>query len=187
MERPLTLLVLALLPACEKSGPLADLDVGAAPASTPSTPAASAAPTPSAQATVRDAGRVMPPRPVPTSTPTVTIGMPEQVQLQAIQYMEAMKAPQSYDAPADAAYGKQIADSMRSMGKVDVLESGRQIMVTLPKGCDATFPKSAAGRSSAASLGVMLANGVLVVGCTDKSVQCLQSTRDASDVLCVHR
>jgi hypothetical protein len=186
MARPLSLVVLALLPACDKSGPLANLELDAAPAAAPSTSAASAAPTPSAQPTVRDAGRVMPPRPVPTSSPTVTIGMPQEAQLQAISYMQAMQAPQSYDAPADPVYSKQVADSMRSMGKVDVISSGRRIMVTLAK-CDATFPKSAVGRSTAASLGVMLANGVMVVGCVDKSVECWQSTRDPDDVLCVHK
>jgi hypothetical protein len=181
------LLVLALLAACDKSGPLADLDVAAGPATVPSTPAASATAASSAPATTRDAGRVMPPRPVPTSSPTVTIGMPEQVQLQAISYMQAMQAPWPGDASADPTYAKQIADSIRSLGKVEVISSGRRIQVTLPKGCDASFPKSAAGRSSAASLGVLLANGILVVGCVDKSVECWQSTRDADDVLCVHK
>jgi hypothetical protein len=187
MARPLSLLVLALLPACDKSGPLANLELDAAPASAPSTSAASAAPTASAQATVHDAGRVMPPRPVPTSSPTVTIGMPQEVQLRAISYMQAMQAKQPTDALPDADYAKQVADSMRSMGKVDVISSGVRISIALPKGCDATFPKSAVGRSTAASLSVMLAHGMLVVGCVDKSVECWQSTRDADDVLCVHK
>jgi hypothetical protein len=28
---------------------------------------------------------------------------------------------------------------------------------------------------------------MLVVRCTDKQIQCLQSTRDATDVICVHK
>jgi hypothetical protein len=184
MLRSLPLLALGLLAGCDKSGPLADLETGS-----PAPVAASAAPTASSATTqagsTRDAGRVMPPRPVPTSSPTVTIGMPEEAQLQAISYMQAMQAPQSSDAPANAAYDKQVADSLRSLGKVDV--TGRRIEVTLAKGCDAAFPKSAAGRSSAGSLSVLFTNGVLVVGCVDRSVECWQSTRDPDDVLCVHK
>jgi hypothetical protein len=33
----------------------------------------------------------------------------------------------------------------------------------------------------------MLAHGVLVVRCADRELQCLQSTRDADDVLCTHK
>ncbi len=191
MTRLLPLLVppFLVLAACDKSGPLAEIDAGPAMAATTtaSATAASAPSTASSQASTRDAGRVMPPRPVPTSSPTVTIGMPEQAQLQAISYMQAMQAPQPGDAPADPTYAKGIADSLRSTGKVDVISSGRRIQITLTKGCDATLPKNAAGRSSAGSLSVLLANGVLVMGCVDRSVECWQSTRDADDVLCVHK
>jgi hypothetical protein len=101
--------------------------------------------------------------------------------------MQAMQAPQPSDASADPTYAKQIADALHGLGKVDVISSGRRIAVTLPKGCDASFGKTAAARSSAGSLGVLLANGVLVMGCVDRSVECWQSTRDADDVLCVHK
>ena len=67
----------------------------------------------------------MPPRPVPTTSPTVRITMPEEVQLQAIQYMAAMQAPQPSDAPADPAYAKQIADALAPLGKPDVIERPR--------------------------------------------------------------
>ena len=192
MARLLPLLVPSLFAfaACDKSGPTAEMDTGlAAAASTTASAAAASAPsTASSHAATRDAGRMMPPRPVPTSSPTVTIGMPEQAQLQAISYMQAMQAPQQgVDAPADPVYAKGIADSLRSMGKVDIVSSGRRIELTLTKGCDATLPKNAAGRSSAGSLSVLLANGVLVMGCVDRSVECWQSTRDADDVLCVHK
>ncbi len=177
--------VLAFLAACDKSGPLADLDTGSPAPAAASIASTTSPPSSQASAPARDAGRVMPPRPVPTSTPTVTIGMPEQVQLQAISYMQAMQARQPGDAPDDPAYDKQVGDSLRSLGKVDV--TGRKIEIMLAKGCDASFPKSAAGRSSAGSLGVLLANGVLVIGCADRVVRCLQSTRDPDDVLCVHK
>jgi hypothetical protein len=42
-------------------------------------------------------------------------------------------------------------------------------------------------RYTGASLTALLAHGVLVVRCADHSLQCLQSTRDANDVLCTHK
>jgi hypothetical protein len=113
--------------------------------------------------------------------------MPQEVQLQAIQYMAAMQAPQPSDSPADPDYAKQIADSMRPMGKTDIIANGRLIELKMDKGCDATLPKQAIARSTGATLGVLLAHGVLVMKCLDKQVQCLQSTRDADDVLCTHK
>jgi len=176
-------LAIALL-ACDKSGPLANLDASGtwamAPASSPVTPASSAG------APARDAGRLMPPRPVPTSSPTVRITMPEEVQLQAIQYMAAMQAPQPNDAPADPAYAKDIADKLRPTGRPDVVSSGRRIDVAVSK-CDATLPREAIARQTGASLTTLLAHGVLVVRCWDHELQCLQSTRDADDVLCTHK
>jgi hypothetical protein len=179
-----SLAALALL-ACDHSGPLADLDAGATWAIVPSAASATtASPSPAAP---RDAGRVMPPRPVPTSSPTVRITMPMQVQMQAIEYMAAMQAPQPSDAPADAAYARSIATALGALGKAEVASGGRQIDVTMPKGCDATLPKEAIARRTSASLLTLLSHGVLVVRCTDREVQCLQSTRDADDVLCTHK
>ena len=136
---------------------------------------------------VHDAGRIMPPRPVPTSSPTVKITMPIDVQLQAIQYMAAMQAPQPDDAPADPAFAQQIADALRPLGKPDVISSGRRIDLMMAKGCDATLPKEAIARHSNATLTSLLAHGVLVHRCADREIQCLQSTRDANDVLCTRK
>jgi hypothetical protein len=168
--------------ACDKSGPLADLDTrtsasasSALPAIRPSD-AAAAVPT-----------RVMPPRPVPTTSPTVLITMPQDTQLQAIQYMAAMQAPQPSDAPADATYAKQIADQLRAVGRTDVISSGRRIDVFMEKGCDATLPRESVARYTGASLTTLLTHGILVIRCADHSLQCLQSTRDANDVLCTRK
>jgi hypothetical protein len=176
-----------LLAACDKSGPLAELD--ASSVAQPIAPSPSAAPAaPAASTATRDAGRVMPPRPVPTSSPTVLISMPEDVQLQAIQYMAAMQAPQRDDAPADPVYSKQIADQLHGVGKTDVISSGRRIDIQMEKGCDATLPREAVARHTAASsLTTLLAHGILVVRCADHKIQCLQSTRDADDVLCTRK
>jgi hypothetical protein len=129
----------------------------------------------------------MPPRPVPTSSPTVRITMPMDVQLQAIQYMAAMQAPQPNDAPADSKYATQIADGLKPLGKPDVVSGGRLIHLTMPKGCGATVPRESIARYTSASLPVLLEHGVLVVRCSDREIQCLQSTRDADDVLCTHK
>ena len=180
------LLVLALSAAagCDKSGPLSGLNLDAS--STPGSAQAAASAAPSATAAV-DAGRVMPPRPVPSTVTTVTIRAPLETQLKAIEYMEALKAPQPNDAPAEPEFAKDIADKLRAVGKTEVISSGRQIDITLVKGCDATLPKQAIARYTGASMTSLLAHGVLVVRCADKELQCYQSTRDADDVLCTHK
>jgi hypothetical protein len=180
----LTLTLAPALVACDKSGPLAGLDAAGTWAVNPS-PSSSLS-SASASSSVRDAGRMMPPRPVPTSSPTVRITMPEEVQLQAIQYMAAMQAPQPSDAPADPVYAKEVADKLRPTGRTDVVSSGRRIDVAVSR-CDATMPREAIARHTGASLTTLLAHGVLVVRCWDHEVQCLQSTRDADDVLCTHK
>jgi hypothetical protein len=175
--------VIAMIAGCDKSGPLADLDAGwtfaPAPQTSDSATAAPLAP--------HDAGRLMPPRPVPTTSPTVRVTMPVEVQLQAIQYMAAMEAPQPDDASPDPAYAQTIATSLASVGKIDVVSSGRRIDIAMAKGCDATLPKQAIARHTGALLTTLLAHGVIVVRCADHEIQCLQSTRDADDVLCTHK
>jgi hypothetical protein len=174
--------------ACDKSGPLADLDANAWTIAPSAAPSGSAAPVASAAAPVdADAGRRMPPRPVPTTSPTVRITMPMDVQLQAIQYMAAMQAPQPDDASADPAYAQTIATGLASVGKTDVVSSGRRIDITLAKGCDANLPKQSIARHTGASLETLLTHGILVIRCADHELQCLQSTRDADDVLCTHK
>lgn len=182
MIRRLWLVVLVLPTACDKSGPLADLN--AAASATASSPPVTV---PSVDAAPAIRARVMPERPVPTTSPTVLITMPQEVQLQAIQYMAAMQAPQPSDAPADAAYAKQIADQLRAVGRTDVISSGRRIDVLMDKGCDATLPRESIARHTGASLTMLLTHGVLVIRCADHAIQCLQSTREANDVLCTHK
>jgi len=180
MLRGTLVLAVALSVACDKGVPP---DV-----STPaSASAASAPPAPSVTAPSASAVRVMPPRPVPTTSPTVLITMPQEVQLLAIQYMAAMQAPQPSDAPADPAYAKGVGDQLRAVGKTDVVSSGRRIDIMMDRGCDATLPRESVARHTGASLTALLAHGVLVVRCADRSVQCLQSTREPSDVLCTRK
>jgi hypothetical protein len=186
LVRPAALALPLALVACDQSGPLADLDAGATWAITPS--AASTLSTgPTTPPAPVEAGRLMPPRPVPTSSPTVRITMPMEVQLQAIQYMAAMEAPQPTDAPADPSFAQPIADALKSLGKTEAASGGRRIDVAMAHGCDATLPKQAIARYTSASLTTLLAHGVIVVRCADHEVQCLQSTRDPDDVLCTHK
>jgi len=140
----------------------------------------------------------MPPRPVPTSNPTVTQGMPQSVQLQAIQYMEAMGAPRPDDANADPDYATGLAAQLKpillsfdkgdgadkaKMNRVEVIASGRKIDLRMARGCEAQVPNRALARAGA-PLSTLLLHGVLVVRCLDDHAQCLQSTRDENDVLC---
>jgi hypothetical protein len=188
----LHVLSVGLVPACDNAGRLTDMDAATASplASTPvlshANPASPSAPV-SATVALVDTRRSMPPRPVPIASPTVRITMPMDVQLQAIQYMAAMQAPQPGDAPADPAYAQQIADALRAIGKTDVVSSGRRIDIAMARGCDPTLPREALARRTSASLTTLLAHGVLVVRCADRGLQCLQSTRDADDVLCTHK
>jgi hypothetical protein len=123
---------------------------------------------------------------VPTTNPTVRVTMPIDVQLQAIQYMAAMQAPQPSDAPADPAYAKDLADKLRPVGRTDVVSSGRRIDLLVGR-CDASLPKESIARYTGATITTLLPHGVLVVRCADKELQCLQSTRDPDDVLCTHK
>jgi hypothetical protein len=189
MPRSILLVALTLLgsslASCDQSGPLSSIDAGNPWPNASSIATAAAAPV--SDASPPDAGRVMPERPVPKSSPTVTIGMPIEVQLKAIQYMASMQAPQPGDAPADPTFAKSIADSLRGVGKPDVVSSGRRIDIQMEKGCDATLPRESIARHTGASLTTLLAHGVLVVRCADRSLQCLQSTREADDVLCTRK
>jgi hypothetical protein len=186
----LTGLVLALS-TCSKMGPLADLEAGSASSPWPGMPAAaSAAPgaVAESQPAPPPAVPTMPPRPVPKSSPTVAITMPLEVQLKAIQYMASMQAPRADDSPADEAYAQSIAAQLRAVGRTDVVAGGRQIDIQTDKPCTAVFPKEAvAHHTGASSLATLLSHGVLVVRCWDRALQCLQSTRDADDVLCTRR
>ncbi|MGH7438974.1 MAG: hypothetical protein ACRENE_25075 [Polyangiaceae bacterium] len=168
---------------CDKSGPLAELDAGGTWVTAPSASASAAS---TARPAPVEAGRAMPPRPVPITSPTVRVTMPIDVQLQAIQYMAAMQAPQPSDPPIDTSYAKDLAEKLRPVGKVDVISSGRLIDVHVGK-CTDTLPKESISRYGGNTITGLFPHGILVVRCTDKEVQCLQSTRDADDVLCAHK
>ena len=141
----------------------------------------------------------MPPRPIPRPALTVSSGMPAEAQMKAIAYMAAMGQPRFDDANADADYAASLAAQLKpilmSMDKgaaeeklrldrVEVVGSGRRIDLLMADGCDARTPQLVAVGRAGLSFITLLSHGVLVVRCNDAHVQCLQSTRDPSDVLC---
>ncbi|HSQ65414.1 MAG TPA: hypothetical protein VLM85_19480 [Polyangiaceae bacterium] len=171
-----------------------------------SAPSEAAAPPPTttaAAATVTSKPRPpasanLPPRPIPKPQNTVGSGAPQDVQMKAIAYMTALAAAQPDDMPVDEPWVKNLVDQLgpivRTMDrgnaeakgrldKVEIVAGGRRIDLLMASGCDAQLPARAAQNASA-PLDVLLSHGVLVVRCNDSHYQCLQSTRDADDVLC---
>ncbi|HQY62261.1 MAG: hypothetical protein IPF92_03565 [Myxococcales bacterium] len=177
----------ATLAACDT--PKATPDAAPAPSTTASAPAsASASAAPSYP---------MPERPVPKTSPTVGAGMPDEVQLKAISYMAAMRAPHPDDAPIDEAFAKDLQRKLgpivlsmdtgherAKLNRVELVAAGRQIDLLMSAGCAAETPTRAAVQRAGVSYAALLSHGVLVIRCNDSRTQCLQSTRDTTDVLC---
>lgn len=141
----------------------------------------------------------MPPRPIPKPALTVGSGMPAETQIKTIAYMAAMGQPRFDDANAEADYAaslaaqlkpvlmsmdKGAADEKLRLDRVEVVAGGRRIDLLMADGCDARTPQLAVVGRAGASFVTLLSHGVLVLRCNDAHVQCLQSTRDPSDVLC---
>jgi hypothetical protein len=145
-----------------------------------------------------DASFPMPDRPVPKSSPTVGIYAPLETQQKAISYMAAMAAPHPDDPFVDDDYVKSFAAKMKpiitgmdkgsagdkqKLERVDVIGGGRRVDLLFALGCEAETPAHAVG-GAGITLGTLHDHGVLVVACHDARAQCLQSTRDTTDVLC---
>jgi hypothetical protein len=166
----------------------------AAPSSVPS---AKATPTVTTSREAGAASVVMPERPVPKPETMVTQNMPEEVQMKAISYMVAMRAPHPDDANADEAYASDLVTKLKPVvlamdhgpdkarwNRVEMIASGRQIDVYMSEGCDAKTPFNAVVQRLNVPLPTLLSHGVLVLRCNDTKRQCLQSVRDQDDVLC---
>jgi hypothetical protein len=120
-----------------------------------------------------------------------------EIQQKAISYMVAMRAPHPDDAAADAAYAGDLATKLKPivlsmdsgadkarLDRVEVVAGGRQIDLLMAGGCDEKMPAHAVVSRAGMSLATLVQHGVLVLRCNDARIQCLQSTRDADDVLC---
>jgi hypothetical protein len=177
----------------EKQKALVDSVVGDAARPVTSTTAAAAreagAPPPASVA--------MPERPVPKPQTMVTQNAPEEVQIKAIAYMVAMRAPRQDDASADEAYAADLVNKLKPVvlamdkgpdkqrwNRVEMVAKGRQIDMYMEGGCDAKAPFNAVAQRLNVPLTTLLNHGILVLRCNDTKQQCLQSVRDADDVLC---
>jgi hypothetical protein len=125
--------------------------------------------------------------------------MPAELQMEAIAYMAAMGQPRFDDPSADAQWAGDLAERLRpitrsldkggpedkeKLDRVEVVGGGRKIDLMMASGCDAETPMRAIVTRGGQPLTTLFAHGVLVVRCNDARVQCLQSTRDPTDVLC---
>lgn len=184
----LTALALA---ACDDPKPTA-VDAGktTAPSATITAAAKDAAPAAPASFT-------MPERPIPKPETMVSLTAPEEVQMKAIGYMVAMKAPHAGDANADEPYATELANKLRPINlamdsggdkakwnRTEMVAGGRQIDLMMSSGCDAKTPFNAVVQRANVPLATLASHGVFVVRCNDQKKQCLQSTRDPEDVLC---
>ena len=170
------------------------------PEGTPSASASTAKPAASAAPSVTAAPKasvVMPDRPIPKPETMVSSGMSEEIQMKAISYMVAMRAPHPDDAPADEAYATELAGKLKPIllaldkggdkakwNQVNVIGGGRQIDLLMSDGCDAKAPFTAVTARANVPMSTLLSHGILVVRCNDTKRQCLQSVRDPDDVLC---
>ena len=194
--RALATLSLLALTACdkeEKKRALVDSVVGDAAAA----PVVSAPPPPEAGAPAPTASVVMPERPIPKPQTMVTQNAPEEVQMKAISYMVAMRAPRPDDPPADEAFATDLVNKLKPVvlgmdkgpdkqrwNRVEMVAKGRQIDMYMSEGCDAKAPYNAVAQRLNVPLTTLLAHGVLVLRCNDTKRQCLQSVREQDDVLC---
>ena len=196
------LALVALIAACDQPSASPPPDAAPATRAAPSAPLDATSPTSSpspapAPASTWDGS--MPPRPVPRTSPTVGSGMPAEVQMEAIAYMTAMGEPRFDDPNADPQWAGDFAEKLRpitrgldkgpadekeKLDRVEVIGGGRKLDMMMAGGCDAETPSRAIVTRAGLSLSTLLAHGVLVVRCNDARVQCLQSTRDPTDVLC---
>jgi hypothetical protein len=139
----------------------------------------------------------MPERPVPKPQTMVTQNAPEEVQIKAIAYMVAMRAPHQDDANADETYATDLVNKLKPIvlamdkgpdkprwNRVEMVAKGRQIDMYMSDGCDAKAPFNAVAQRLNVPLTTLLNHGILVLRCNDTKHQCLQSVRDADDVLC---
>ncbi|MCL2724977.1 MAG: hypothetical protein FWD69_11130 [Polyangiaceae bacterium] len=203
LRKSALVLVLFASTACEeKREPPAAVDAAAAAASVVETPPAIASgpvatPSPAATPSPDASTPAMPVRPVPKPQTMVSAGMPVEVQQKAIAYMVAMRAPHPDDAKADPTYAGDLASKLKPIvvsldtgankarfNRVEVIAAGRQIDLLMSGGCNDKTPTHAVVQRAGTPLATLLANGVLVVRCNDERIQCLQSTRDPTDVLC---
>lgn len=147
---------------------------------------------------VADAGAPkMPERPIPKPQTMVLSSAPQETQMKAIAYMVAMRSPRLEDPQPDEDFARDLVDKLKpvvlamdkgpnkaKLNGVEMVAAGRQIDVLLSEGCHEKTPFNVVVQRVNTPLSKLHAHGVLVVRCNDSKRQCLQSTRDADDILC---
>lgn len=190
-----------LLVALGCTDPPAPSPADAAPASAPSNApaaAASAAST-SSQDAGTDAGpkSASPVRPVPKDVAVVQMDMPEEIQMKAVGYLSALRAPRPDDPAADEAYAEELRKKLdgfskgldrgadkATMNSSAVAYGGRQIDLFMSTGCQPDTPKMLLVQRAGVPMSTAYSRGVLAIRCNDKTLQCVQSTRDPDAALC---
>ena len=119
--------------------------------------------------------------------------------MRAIGYMNAMAQPRFDDPNVDPTWVSSFVEKLRpitrgldkgpaeekeKLDRVEVIGGGRKLDLMMAEGCDAETPSRAVVTRGGQTLATLYAHGVLVVRCNDARVQCLQSTRDPTDILC---
>lgn len=194
--------VILLASACDnkqEGGGAAAGSASAAPktAAVPEAGAGAAPVASSDEAGAKPAAIPMPERPIPRPQTMVGSGMSTEVQMKAISYMVAMRAPHPDDVAADPVYAADLVTKLKPIvlsmdngadkarfNRIDVVANGRQIDLLMAGGCDEKTPQRAVTSRAGVSFQTLVSHGVLVIRCNDARVQCLQSTRDPEDVLC---
>lgn len=137
----------------------------------------------------------MPERPVPREAPTVRANMSPEIQMKAITYMAAMRAPGPDDPAADEPFAEEVRKKLEAIVRAadhggakpargEVAGGGRQIDLYMQTAaCDAQAPARYVSQGGY-TLSGLRARGIFVVRCNGATVQCLQSTRDPGDILC---
>lgn len=185
-------LAVALLGCDDKKKALVESVVGDSAAPAASFTAAKTDAAPPATASV-----AMPDRPVPKPETMVSQTAPDEVQMKAMTYMVAMRAPHPDDPNADEAWATDLMNKLRPISlamdtgdnkakwnRAEVIAGGRQIDLLMSAGCEPKTPFTATVARANVPLATARAHGVLVIKCADQKKQCLQSTRDPDDVLC---
>lgn len=196
---PLALVVLAGCTEPTPPGP-ARTEPSATPAPSSGPNAASAtAPVDAGAVASADAGSRsgLPPRPVPKEVAVVQMDMSDEIQMKASGYLSALRAPHADDPAADPTYAEDLRKKLdgfskgldrgadkASMNQSAVVYGGRQIDLLMSTGCQPDTPIKLLVQRAGIPMSTAYSHGVLAIRCNDKSLQCVQSTRDPEASLC---
>ena len=139
----------------------------------------------------------LPVRPVPKDVAVVQMDMSEEIQMKASGYLSALRAPHVDDPAADPTYAEELRKKLdgfskgldrgadkATMNQSAVVYGGRQIDLLMSSGCQPETPMRLLVQRAGVPMSTAYSHGVLAIRCNDKSLQCVQSTRDLEASLC---